>query len=111
MVFAYFVVRGIMAIVDPGGKVSKRLRKLGVEEYVYTEGDFGFNDERECGSLEVGGRYLLSEESMEQVANLASSGSMMGCIEPIAIPARYADSRFRGVKGINRSVGDRLAGV
>jgi len=109
-IFAYFLVRNITYVVAPGVDIPRRLKGLGVTEYQYVEGGFGFNDERDCGSLMVGGTYLLSEEDMEKVKELAQSGTLDGRIVMLPTVYPYADKRFRGIKAVNRKVGERLMG-
>ena len=111
LIFAWFVVRNITYIVAPGVNLPKRLEELGVSEYEYLEGAFGFNDERECGSLEIGGTYLLSEESMEKISNLASSSVLDGGIEILSPAYPYSGRRFRGIKAFSRVLGNRLVNV
>lgn len=110
-IFAYFVVRNVTYVVAPGVNITKRLKELGITEYEYAEGGFGFNDERECGSLVIGGVYLLSEEDMERVKHLTESGTLEGRIETLTAPYPYGDKRFRGIKAISTKMGDMLAGV
>ena len=109
-IFAYFLVRNITYVVAPEVDVPKRLKGLGVTEYEYVEGGFGFNDERKCGSLAIGGIYLLSEEDMERCKHLAESGTLEGRIELLARPYPYGDKRFRGIKAISRRMSDMLVG-
>jgi len=111
LIFAWFVVRNITYIVGPGVNLPKRLEELGVSEYECIEGAFGFNDERECGSLEIGGTYLLSEESMEKISNLASSSVLDGGIEILSPAYPYSGRRFRGIKAFSRVLGNRLVNV
>ncbi len=110
-IFAYFLIRNVTYVVAPGVDITKRLKDLGVTEYEYVEGGFGFNDERDCGSLQIGGVYLLSEEDMERVKHLAESGTLEGRIEIIATPYPYGDKRFRGIKAISVKMGDMLVGI
>lgn len=110
VIFAYFVVRGISYVVAPGVDIPKELKKRGVEEWEYEEGGFGFNDERECGSLDVGGTYLLSEEDMNKCKDLAESGTLKGRVVILNPPIPYRDKRFRGIKTVSRALGDRLVG-
>ena len=111
LIFAWFIVRNITYIVAPGVNLPKRLEELGVSEYEYIEGAFGFNDERECGSLEIGGTYLLSEESMEKVRNLASSSILDGGIEILSPAYPYSGRRFRGIKAFSRVLGNKLVNI
>ena len=53
-IFGYFTVRGITCIIEPGTNIPEELKKRGVKEWEYQGGEFGFNDERGCGSLAVG---------------------------------------------------------
>jgi len=111
LIFAWFTVRSITYVVGPGVDIPKRLKELGVSEYEYIEGEFGFDDERECGSLVIGGTYLLSEENMEKCKNLASSSAFEGRIELLRPSYPYAGKRFRGIKAFSRKLGDRLVSV
>jgi len=105
-VFAYFVVKGIAYIVKKGVDLPKEFEKRGVKAYEYKPGAFGFNDERGCGSLQIGGVYLLSEEDLEKCRDLAESGLLKGNIQvlnpPIEVPGL---NRFRGYRCID---GDEL---
>lgn len=100
-VFAHFTVRGIAHVVAPGTDITEELAKRGVEQYEYTEGSFGTNDERGCGSLDVAGTYLLSEEDMAKVIDLAQSSSMQGQIAVLDEPLPYTGKKFRGVNYVN----------
>lgn len=107
-IFGYFIVRGISYVVSPNVDIPKRLKELGVTEYQYIEGAFGFNDERECGSLEIGGTYLLSENDMEKVKDLAESSTMEGRIVELKPMFAYSSGRFRGIKEFSRKLGDKI---
>ncbi len=109
-IFAYFTIRGIVYVVDPETSIPGRFNKLGISIYEREEGKFGFNDERESGSLEVGGVYLLSEGSIGRIETLAQSGSLDGNITVLPSAYPYGDKRFRGIKAISRSMADRLVG-
>jgi len=111
LIFAWFTIRNISYVVGPGVDIPKRLKELGVTEYEYIEGEFGFNDERECGSLMIGGTYLLSEESLERCKALASSSTLEGRIRQLTPAYPYAGKRFRGIKAFPRKLGDRLVSV
>jgi len=104
-VFAYFVVRGMSFIVPPGLNIPEALRERGVTEYEYVGGGFGFSDERGCGSLAIGGTYLLSEEGMEKCRDLAKSATLEGRIEVIDPPVPTGLRRFRGYKHV---IGDYI---
>lgn len=109
-IFAYFTVRDIVYVVGSETNIPKRFEKLGVSIYEYDEQKFGFNDERDSGSLKIGGIYLLSEGSMRRIETLAQSGSLDGNITSLRVPYPYADKRFRGIKAISRAMADRLVG-
>lgn len=104
-VFGYFLVRGISYIVGPGVKIPEELAKRGIKAYKYVEGAFGFNDERECGCLQIGGTYLLSEEDIEKIKDLASEQNLEGQIVLIDPAIKLDIGKFRGYKLIN---GDEL---
>jgi hypothetical protein len=108
VVFAFFIVRGISYIVGPGVDLDEELKKRGVTEYEYHEGEFGFNDERGCGSLKIGGTYLLSEEDMEKVKDLAESGKTEGSIVILDKEIPYKGKRSRAMKAIPQAMGNRL---
>jgi hypothetical protein len=102
VIFGYFTINSIVYITEAGMNVPEELKKLGVDTYEYQPGNFGFNDERGCGSLKVGGTYFLSEESMEKVKELASSTELESKsvhIFKTPIPAKDI-KRFRGIKEI-----------
>jgi len=101
MIFAWFTVRGISYIVGPEVDIEKALEERGVDQYEYAEGGFGFADERGCGSIDVGGTYLLSEEGMEKCRDLAKSGKLEGHIEVIEPLVSTGLKRFRGFKAVS----------
>lgn len=104
-VFAYFTVQGISYVVKPGVDIPEALKERGVEKWEYVEGGFGFSDERGCGSLAIGGTYLLSEEDMEKCRDLANSTTLSGRFN-IIDPAVYLSiGRFRGYKHV---IGDNI---
>ena len=107
-VFAWFVVKGVSMVVSPGVDIDEELKKRGITKYEYKEGAFGFGDERGCGSLVVGGTYILSEEDISKCADLAKSGTVKGSINILSPPVPYSGKRFRGFKCIPRSEGDKL---
>lgn len=109
-IFAYFTIRDVVYVVTPETDISKRFKKLGVSIYKYEERKFGFNNERESGSLEIGGVYLLGESSMERIERLTQSGSLDGDITVVSSPYPYAGKRFRGIKTISQDMADRLVG-
>ena len=100
-IFAWFTVRGISYVVGPEVDIEEALKERGVEEYQYVEGGFGSGDERGCGSIDVGGTYLLSEEDMEKCRDLAKSGKLEGRIEVIEPPIPVTLKRFRGFKAVS----------
>lgn len=110
VIFGYFTVRGIVHIVThlSDSELRAELASRGITEYEYIVGAFGFNDERICGSLRVGATYILSEESMEKIAGLAKSQTVEGQLVLFRGPIPYEGDRFRGVKKVLRSQGDRL---
>ena len=101
MIFAWFTVRGISYVVDAGVDVEESLKERGVTEWQLYEDDFGSADERGCGSLTIGGTYLLSEEDMEKCRDLAHSGTLEGRIEVIEPPIPTGLKRFRGFKAVS----------
>jgi len=104
-IFAWFTVRGVVYVVSASVNIPEALKERGVTEWQYAEGGFGFDDERGCGSLGVGGTYLLSEEDMEKVKDLGESTTMQGQIELIEPPIPTDLKRFRGYKAV---VGDNI---
>jgi len=100
-IFAYFIVRGISYVVKPGVNIPEELKARGVTEWEYVEGGFGFNDERGCGSLAIGGTYLLSEEDIEKCRDLADSGTLEGHIHVLNPTIPLSLKRFRGFKNID----------
>jgi hypothetical protein len=99
VVFGYFIIRNIVYVVAPGMDVPKALSERGVNAYVMEVGDFGSNDERGCGSLKIGATYLLSEEDMEKVKDLASSAQLESTnIHIFDTPIPYVGKRFRGIQ-------------
>jgi len=101
IVMAWYTIEGIAYITEsPQDVINKQLQELGVTPYAYQEGAFGFNDDRECGSLKIGGVYLLSEADMEKVKELAESSEQSGNIHPIVPPVPFKDERFRGYRAI-----------
>ena len=97
-IFAYFIVRGISYIVGPGTDIPEKLKELGVKKYEYIPGGYGFNDERGCGSLVIGGTYLLSEEDFEKCRELADSALLEGRVIILDPPIPYTGKHFRGLK-------------
>ena len=108
IVFAFFLVRGVSYIVGQGMDLPKELVNLGITKYEYEPGGFGFNDERGCGSLVIGGTYLLSEEDISKVKDLAESGTLGGRIVGFAREVQYKGARARALKAISQVAGDRL---
>ena len=107
-VFAYCVIRGISYIVKPGVDIPEELKKRGVTKYEYVPGGFGFRNERGCGSLQIGGTYLLSEEDLEKCKDLAESGTLNGNIQVIDPPIEFDKNvikRFRGYRYVD---GDKI---
>jgi hypothetical protein len=108
MIFAYFIIRSIIYVVGPGVDVDKELMERGIDVLEYQEGDFGFNDERGCGSLQIGGTYFLSEEDMEKIKDLAESSGLDGQIEVFKVALPYTGVRFRGVRSLLQERGDSI---
>lgn len=104
-IFAYFIVRGISYVVKQGTNIPEALKERGITEFEYVEGGFGSQDERGCGSLNIGGTYLLGEEDMKKCADLAKSGTVEGRIHVLNPPIEVGLKRFRGFKCID---GDSL---
>jgi len=99
IVFGYFIVKSIIYVVKKGMSVPEELAKRGVESYTYEEGGFGSLDERGCGSLAIGGTYLLSEEDMEKVKDMVESGNVeSGNIVVFDEPIPFDGKRFRGLR-------------
>lgn len=111
-VFAWYIVRGVTYVVSmPDEKIHKELEERGIDAYEYTDGKFGFCDERGCGSLDIGGTYLLSEEDMVKCKDLAESELLHGRINVVSPAISYEGARFRGVKTITRTEGSKLIGI
>lgn len=100
-IFAYFVVNGISFIITPGTNIPEELKKRGVTGWEYKEGGYGFGDERGCGSLAVGGTYLLSEEDMQKAGELAESTNVDGQIVELVNPIPLEQKRIRGYKHVS----------
>lgn len=100
-IFAYFVVNGITFITTPGTNIPEELKKRGVTEWEYKEGRPGFADERGCGSLAIGGTYLLSEKDMQKVSDIAKSGTVSGQIVELDEPIPLKQKRIRGYKHVS----------
>lgn len=104
-IFAYFVVNSVSYIVSPGMDMPEELKKRKVKSYTLVEGEFGTNDERECGSLKLGGTYLLSEEDMTKVKDLASSANVGSSnVHVLENPIPYSGKRFTGMQESNLEV-------
>lgn len=111
-VFAWYTVRSISYVVPMlDEEIKKKFEELGIDAYEYVPGNFGFNDERGCGSLDIGGTYLLSEEDLEKCKDLAENELLHGQINTIIPPIPYDGKRFRGVKTISRVEGSILIGT
>jgi len=101
-IFAYYVVEGIVLVIKPGTDVSKELKDRGVEDWEYVEGGYGFQGERKCGNLATGGTYLISEENMKAVQDLAESASTTGQIIVLDKPLPLIDTKLiRGYKYVD----------
>jgi len=108
-IFAWYTIRGIVYVVRMADdELKNELAERGIEPYEYQAGGFGFEDERECGSLQIGGTYLLSEEGINKIKDLAESGMLEGQIHTISPPIPYTGKHFRGVNLIPHSDGERL---
>lgn len=110
VMFGYFTVRGIVHVVThlSDWEFRSQLASRGITEYEYIAEAFGFNDERLCGSLRVGATYVLSEENMKKIAELADSQMAEGQLILFRGPIPYGGGRFRGIKKLSRVQGDRL---
>jgi len=108
LVFCYFTINRLVYITAPGEDVPAKLKELGVEGYEYQEDKFGFIDDRECGSLKIGGLYLISEDSMEKVKELAESSMVSGSVHVFKKSIAYNGKRFRGFQSITHEVGEGL---
>jgi hypothetical protein len=102
IIFGYFIINNIIYVTDSTHNLPEELGKLGVVNYTYQEGDFGFNDERGCGSLQVGGVYFISENDMEKVKQLASSVELESKnVHFFDVPISASGiRRFRGIKEV-----------
>ena len=109
-IFGYFTIQDIIMVTGLGIERSERHKKLGISEYGYHIGKFGFNGERASGSLQTGGIYLLGESSMQRIENLTHSGDVRGNISVLQKPFPYMDKRFRGIKIISHNMANRLIG-
>lgn len=113
VIFGWFIVHGIVYVTTKltDEEIRQELKERGIEDYDYVEKGFGFSDERLCGSLEIGGTYLLSEEDMKKVKDLTESGLLEGQIEIIDSLIEYDGKRFRGVRSVSRVQGDIWLGL
>lgn len=102
-IFACYTVSNMMFVVKPGTEVDDELAVRGISTYEYKEGGFGFNDERGCGSLKIGGVYLLGESDMNAVRDLAQSSSLAGHIEVFDVPIPLSAKYFRGYRYVDGS--------
>ena len=100
-VFGYFTVMGIVMVVKPGTDLEEEFKKRGVEAYEADESAFGFGGERECGSLQEGGTYLISEEDMTKMSDLAESSQVKGQFIELESPIPIESDRFRGYKHVD----------
>lgn len=104
--FGYYTIGSIGYVVGPGVDIPEELRERGVKPMSVTGASA--MPVRGCGQLVFGAIYLLSEEDMEKVKDLADgsdiSGSGMVLILP---PMGYGGKRFRGFRYVNG--GDILA--
>jgi hypothetical protein len=111
-VFAYFTIQGITYIVKDmtHQEITEEFKVRGVTQFSYMSGG-GMSragmPARKCGSLEVGGIYLLSETDMEKVKDLADSSALSGGITEIKPPVPYHTTErrvaFRGHRYIKGS--------
>lgn len=110
-IFGYFVVQaGVYVTNEEHPHPPPSMQSRGVQEYAYNPEAFGFQDERECGSLQPGGLYLITSETMrqmtlpltnEQVQSLAISGDVVPLANNIALPQTL---RFRGIKAVDEQM-------
>lgn len=113
MIFGYFTINSIVYITPPGTNVPEELKKRGVEAYDFQEGAFGYNDERGCGSLKVGGVYFISEDSMDKIKELAQSTVLESNnihILTTPIPVRGM-VRFRGIKEASEDITKKVDSI
>ena len=108
VIFAWYTVQSIVYIVAPGVDIKQSLKDRGVLAYDYVDGGFGFSNERECGSLQIGGTYLMSEEDLEKVRDLADDSTLEGHITEMSPTLPYVGPRFRGIRAITQEQGDQL---
>ena len=105
--FGYYTIKSIGYVVGPGVDIPKELEDRGVKP-ISVSGPTAM-PVRGCGQLVFGALYLLSEEDLEKVKDLADKsdieGSGMALIKP---PVVYYGKRFRGYRYIN---GDDIIGV
>ncbi len=105
--FGYYTINSIGYVVGPGVDMPKELEERGVVP-ISVSGPSAM-PVRGCGQLVFGAMYLLSEDDLEKVKDLADKsdieGSGMVLIKP---PVEYFGRRFRGFRYIN---GDDIIGV
>jgi len=104
--FGWFTLQNVVFVVTPGTELEREFKERGITTYELREGGFGTQDERGCGSLSGGGIYLLSEEDMNKVRDLAKSSKLEGHINIFEhpIPIKTAN-RSRGYQYVS---GDRI---
>lgn len=100
-VFGYYTVRSIVKVVAPGTDIEAELEARGVDTYEMAEGDFGDLDERGCGSLEIGGTYLISEEDMHKVRDMEGNDLLEGHFVVLDDPIPVDIKRLRGYKHVD----------
>ena len=98
-VFAYYVVRGLAYVTRPDVDLDEELARRGVKPVRVEQARL--IPRRGCGYLQVGGFYLLSEEDMERVADLAASSMLEGRITLIRPPVPYHGGAFRGIRYVH----------
>jgi hypothetical protein len=100
---AYFVINGIEFIVKKGVDLTKEMQERGVKP-ISVE-DLTNEPERGCGFRHVGALYIVSEEDMEKLRDLAEKTDIQGHIYEINPPIPFPERRFRGFKYVD---GDKI---
>ena len=100
--FGWFTLQNVVFVVAPGTELEREFKERGITTYELHEGNFGTQDERGCGSLSIGGIYLLGEEDMNKVRDLAKSSKLEGRINVFEhpIPIKTAN-RSRGYQYVS----------
>lgn len=98
--FGYYTILSIGYVVGPGVDMPTELRERGVVP-ISVSGPSAM-PVRACGQLVFGAIYLLSEEDLEKVKDLATKSDIEGGgMVSFGIPVTYHGKRFRGFRYVN----------